>query len=417
MKNFKIIITTAIISIFSVVAVLGGMVWIVKNFGAERIGLGFFKDYLPEKIIEKETIKEQQVIEKYEPQTTQEQMIVDVVQKSQDAVVSIVATKDLPVLEKYYIDPFGGSGLPGDLWGGFSIPQYRQKGTEKKEVSSGTGFIVTSDGMVITNKHVVSEEDAEFTVLMNNGDKYSAKVLAKDPAQDIAILKIDKNNLPFLKLGNSDSIRPGQTVIAIGNALGEFENTVSVGVVSGLRRTITASGGGMSETLDDLIQTDAAINPGNSGGPLFNLSGEVIGINTAMSQGAQNIGFALPINKAKKDLDQVKKSGKISQPFLGVRYVLVDKEIQQKNNLLVDYGALVARGETQSDLAVVPGSPADKAGIVENDIILEIEGEKITKTNTLSMALQDYNVGEKIRLKINHKGEEKTVEVTLAERK
>lgn len=415
MKNFKIIILTSIISILATVAVLAGTILAVKNFGGDR--LDFLKNYLPEKIIEKETIKETQIVEKYEPQTTQEQMIVDIVQKSQDAVVSIVATKDLPVLEQYFVDPFGSMGLPDDFWGGFQIPQYRQKGTEKKEVSSGTGFIVTSDGMIMTNKHVVSEEDAEFTVLMNNGEKYSAKVLAKDPSQDIAILKIDKNNLPVLKLGDSESIMSGQTVIAIGNALGEFKNTVSVGVVSGLRRTITASGGGMTETLDDLIQTDAAINPGNSGGPLLNLKGEVIGINTATTQGAQNIGFALPINKAKKDLDQVKKSGKISQPFLGVRYVLIDKDIQAKNNLSVDYGALVARGETQSDLAVVPGSPADKAGIVENDIILEIEGKKITKTDTLVKIIQDYKVGDTIKLKILHKGEEKTVSTALTERK
>ena len=173
----------------------------------------------------------------------------------------------------------------------------------------------------------------------------------------------------------------------------------------------------MTETLDDLIQTDAAINPGNSGGPLFNLSGEVIGINTAMSQGAQNIGFALPINKAKKDLDQVKKTGKISQPFLGVRYILINKEIQQKNNLPVDYGALIAKGENQADVAVVPGSPADKAGIMENDIILEINGKKITKDSTLSKLLQNHNIGDSIKLKIYHKGEEKIIEAILAERK
>lgn len=415
MKNLKIIISTALISIVATILVLSGVIFVIGKIGSERFG--FLKDYLPEKIIEKETIKETQIVEKYEPQTTQEQMIVDIVQKSQDGVVSIVATKDLPVVEQYFVDPFGGMGLPNDFWGGLQIPQYRQKGTEKKEVSSGTGFIVTSDGMILTNKHVVSDEEAEFTVLMNNGDKYSAKVLARDPSQDIAILKIDKNNLPVLKIGDSESIMPGQSVIAIGNALGEFKNTVSVGVVSGLRRTITASGGGMTETLDDLIQTDAAINPGNSGGPLLNLRGEVIGINTATTQGAQNIGFALPINKAKKDLEQVKKSGKISQPFLGVRYVLIDEDIKKKNNLTVDYGALVARGETQSDLAVVPGSPADKAGIVENDIILEIEGKKITKTDTLAKLIQDYKVGDVIKLKVLHKGDEKILDVTLAERK
>ncbi|OGD38453.1 hypothetical protein A2907_01480 [Candidatus Azambacteria bacterium RIFCSPLOWO2_01_FULL_37_9] len=412
----KTIIITSFFSSLLAIGSFVGLLYGLKNTGVDFGVMNFLSQYLPEKVIERETIREPQIIEKYIPQTTQEQIIVDIVKKSQDSVVSVVATKDLPVIEQYFIDPFQGFG--NDFFsGGLQIPQYRQKGTEKKEVSSGTGFIATSDGLVLTNKHVVMEEGAEFTVIMNNGNKYPAKVLAKDPMQDIAILKIEKTNLPAVKLGDSDSIEVGQTVVAIGNALGEFKNTVSTGVVSGLFRTVTASGGGMTETLDDLIQTDAAINPGNSGGPLFNLSGEVIGINTAMSQGAQNIGFALPINKAKKDLDQVKKTGKISQPFLGVRYILINKEIQQKNNLPVDYGALIAKGENQADVAVVPGSPADKAGIMENDIILEINGKQITKDSTLSKLLQNHNIGDSIKLKIYHKGEEKIIEAILAERK
>lgn len=412
---------TILISFLSSIIAITFFIIFLFAFKKAGVNFGFLNDFLPEKVLERETVKESQIVEKYISQTTQEQIIVDIVKKSQDSVVSVIATKDLPVMEQYFIDPFQGFG--DDFFGGgLQVPKYRQKGTEKKEVSSGTGFVVTSDGLILTNKHVVMEEGAEFTVVMNNGSKYPAKVLAKDPVQDIAVLKIEKNNLPVVKLGNSDSIEVGQTVVAIGNALGEFKNTVSVGVVSGLRRTVTASGlpgqgGGMTETLDDLIQTDAAINPGNSGGPLFNLSGEVIGINTAMSQDAQNIGFALPINKAKKDLDQVKKTGKISVPFLGVRYVLIDKDIQQKNNLSVDYGALVVRGETQSDLAVTSGSPADKAGIAENDIILEINSQKITKDNTLAKIIQNLKVGDTVKIKILHKGEEKTVEAILEERK
>lgn len=276
-----------------------GLISIVQIAGIDLSGMGIGK-HLPERVIvkEKEIVKEPQVVEKYIPQTTQEQMIVDIVKRSQDAVVSVIATKDLPVLERSFVDPFQGFGFPNDFFGGLQIPQYQQKGTEKREVSSGTGFIVSSDGLVLTNKHVVSDEKAEFTVLMNNGDKYPAKVLARDPMQDIAILKIEKTGLSVLTLGDSDTIQTGQTVIAIGNALGEFRNTVSVGVISGMWRTITAQGGGTMETLEDLIQTDAAINPGNSGGPLFNLAGEVIGINTAMSQSAQNIGFALPDRKS-----------------------------------------------------------------------------------------------------------------------
>lgn len=420
MKNlFKTIIITSFLSSVLAIGSFIGLLYGLKSAGADLGVMDFLSEYLPEKVIEreftKETIKEPQTItiEKYEPQTTQEQMIVDIVKKSQDSVVSVIASKDLPVMEQYFIDPFQGLGDDFEL----QVPQYRQKGIEKKEVSSGTGFIATSDGLILTNKHVVNEEGTEFTVVMNNGKKYPAKVLAKDPVQDIAVLKIEKTNLPAVRFGNSDSIEVGQTVVAIGNALGEFKNTVSTGVVSGLRRTVTASGGGMTETLDDLIQTDAAINPGNSGGPLFNLAGEVIGINTAISQGAQNVGFALPINKAKKDLDQVKKTGKISVPFLGVRYVIIDEEIQKKNNLSVDYGALVIRGEAQSDVAVISESPADKAGIVENDIILEMAGKKITKDNTLAKIIQNLKVGDKVKIKIIHKGEEKIVEAVLEERK
>ncbi|OGD32029.1 hypothetical protein A3C91_01580 [Candidatus Azambacteria bacterium RIFCSPHIGHO2_02_FULL_52_12] len=401
MSYAKIIVISVIASLLvSSLAALGAVSFVLRQTTVVPGG------------VVKEIIKEKpQVIEKYVPQTTQEQMTVDIVKRSQDAVVSVIATKDLPVLEQYFYDPFGGFG------GGFQIPQYRQKGTEKKEVSSGTGFVVSSDGLILTNKHVVSEEGAEFTALLNNGDKYPAKVLATDPVQDIAIVKIEKKNLPFLELGDSDTIATGQTVIAIGNALGEFRNTVSIGVISGLRRTITAQGGGTSETLDDLIQTDAAINPGNSGGPLINLNGKVIGINTAMSQAAQNIGFALPINKAKRDLEQVRKTGEITYPFLGVRYVLVDKELREKNGLPVDYGALIARGETSADLAVTPGSPADVAGVIENDIILEVNGQKITKDNPLAKMIQNSKVGDALKLKILHKGQEKTISATLAERK
>lgn len=413
--SIKTILINIIISSFVAILALVGSLMLVKKFGIDGIGLGFLKDYLPEKIImhEKEIVKDSQVIERYTPQTTEEEIIIDIVKKSQDAVVSVIATKDLPVVEQYFVNPFGDTSDPFSI----QIPQYRQNGTEKKEVSAGTGFIVSANGLILTNKHVVSEDGAEFTVIMNNGEKYPAKVLAKDPSQDIAIIKIEKNNLPTLTLGNSDSIQVGQKAIAIGNSLGEFKNTVSIGVVSGLRRTIVASGGNMSETLDDLIQTDAAINPGNSGGPLLNLNGQVIGINTAIAQQAQNVGFALLINKAKKDLDQVKKIGKISQPYLGVRYVLIDEDMKEQNDLSVDYGALIIRGDTKSDIAVVPGSPADKAGIVENDIILEIDGKKINKDNTLAKVIQDHKVGDVVKLKILHRSEEKMISIALDERK
>ncbi len=357
----------------------------------------------------------------YVPQTTQEQAVIKVVKNYSPAVVSIIVTKDLPVIEQYYISPF--ENFFNDPFFQIQIPQYRQKGTQKQEIGGGSGFIVSEDGLVLTNKHVVLDEQAEYTVLTNDGNKFPAKVLARDPVQDLAVLKIEPEKnaasqsaaFPVVKLGDSSKLEIGQTVVAIGNALGEFRNTVSVGVVSGLGRTITASGGTFVETLEDVIQTDAAINKGNSGGPLLNLMGEVIGINTATVQDAQSIGFAIPINVAKKDIDQVKNFGKIVYPFLGVRYVLVTEQIQKQNNLPVSYGAWVQKG-TGGEAAVTPGSAAEKAGIKQGDIILELNSEKITLDNSLAKVLQKYSPGDKVALKIMRSGKEMSVEVTLGER-
>lgn len=353
---------------------------------------------------------------------SREEAITRTVEKVSPAVVSIIVTKDLPVVERYFqeYDPFGGNDFFRQFFGdefNFQVPQYRQKGTEKKEIGGGSGFIVSSDGLILTNKHVVVDEEADYTVLTNEGEKIPARALARDPIDDIAVLKIDKDDLPVVKLGDSDGLKIGQTAIAIGNALGEFRNTVSVGIISGLKRSLVAgSGSGQSESLTEVIQTDAAINQGNSGGPLLNLSGEIIGINVAMAVGAENIGFSLPINRAKRDLEQVKQSGKISYPFLGVRYTVITKEIQKKNNLSVDYGALIVRGENSDETAVAPASPADKAGLVENDIILEVNGKKINQDYSLAKAIQEKQINETITIKYLRKGEEKVISVKLGER-
>jgi S1-C subfamily serine protease len=397
----------------------------LSGFLAGVFSSGYFyfeiRDYLsklnikiPDTVIEKE----------YVPQTTQEEVIIEAVSNASPSVVSIVATKDVPIIEQYYFNPFGQFfELPLEL----QIPQYLEQGTEKKEVGGGTGFIVSEDGLVLTNKHVVLDSEAEYTVLTNDGKSYPAKVLAKDPAQDIAVIKIEQDKIvdsqgrttlkpfPVIELGNSDQIQIGQTVIAIGNALGEFRNTVSTGVVSGLARTITASGGGFVETIEDVIQTDAAINQGNSGGPLLNLKGEVIGINTATVQEAQSIGFAIPINKAKKDIEQVKTFGKIVYPFLGIRYVVITESIRAENDLPVNYGAWLVKGSS-GEPAVSPDSAAQKAGLKENDIILEFGGEKITSDNPLGDIIMKYSPGDKVWLKVLRDGKEMNLQATLDEK-
>lgn len=356
----------------------------------------------------------------YKPAVDYENAVIAAVEKASPAVVSIVVTKDLPIIEQCPYDPF--SDIPSELkqyfnlQGGSSFSRPCNNGkTERKEVGGGTGFIVDAGGLVITNKHVVFDEKASYTVLTNDGKKYDAKVLARDPNIDLAVVKIDAGGLPVLNLGNSDSVKLGQTAITIGNALGEFRNTVSVGVISGLARTITASGEGFgAEKIEGVLQTDAAINPGNSGGPLLNLKGEVIGINTAMAQGAQSVGFALPINMVKKSIDSVKTNGKIVTPYLGVRYLMITDDLAVKEKLSVKSGALIRGGDDGP--AVVPESPAEKAGILAEDIITVVNGEEIKDGNSLVALLMKHSAGEKVKLKIMRKGKEMEVEAVLGER-
>ena len=352
---------------------------------------------------------------------SQDSFVIDVVKKANPAVVSIIISKEVPKYETY-IDPNTQINPFGDLFFGFpgfdfNIPQYRQNGTEKKEIGGGSGFFVSDDGLIVTNRHVVDQKNVEYTVFTNDGKKHTAKVVARDPVLDIALIKIEPpigGNFPFLSLGNSEMLEVGQSVIAIGNALAEFRNTVSVGVVSGLARSVTAGDFyGNIEFLDHVIQTDAAINPGNSGGPLLNLKGEVVGVNVAVAQGSQSIGFALPINSVRSAIESVKTTGKIVRPYLGIRYVSINAEMKEKNNLTVDYGVLVKTGATTSDLAVIPGSPADKAGIVENDIVLEIDGVKLDDKNNLASIIRNKKIGQIVSLKILHRGIEKNVAVTL----
>jgi len=336
--------------------------------------------------------------------------IVQIAKKVCPAVITIVISKDLPKIEGFYLMPFGGKGV--------IMPKFKKGKKESTKIGGGSGFIISNDGYVITSGHVVADAEADYTVILEPKKKYPAKILARDPINDIALLKIKNKKLPYLELGDSNKIELGEEVVAVGNALGEFHDTLSSGIVSGLSRYIQATNHmtQQAERLRGLIQTDAAINPGNSGGPLINMQGQVIGVNTAAVMGAQNIGFAIPINYAKKDLEEVKKYGKIKLPFLGVKYVLLTKEIAQKNKLSVNYGALIVR-ETLGESAVVKGSGADKVGLKEFDIILRAKGQKITTENPLSNILRKCQIGEEIELKILRDKKEITIKVPLEEKK
>ncbi len=346
---------------------------------------------------------------------SQEETIISVVERVSPSVVSIIITKDIPVAYEYYYDP--SEGFEWFFGESFEVPQYEQEGTEKREVGEGTGFIISKDGLILTNKHVVSDKDAEYTVLTNEGKKLSAKVLARDPIKDLAIIKIE-GEFNQVELGDSEALKPGQTVIAIGNALGEFQNTISTGVISGLKRSIVAGEGTQVEVLENVIQTDAAINQGNSGGPLLNLKGQVIGVNVAMSQSAENIGFAIPINEAKRDIEQIKTIGKISYPFLGIYYTIVTSELKEEYDLSVDYGAWVGRNANgeQTKESTFEGSAAEEAGIKENDIILEFDYKKINSKNSLGQIILNYDAGDQINLKVLRDNKETIIPVILGER-
>lgn len=280
---------------------------------------------------------------------------------------------------------------------------------------AGTGIIISSDGYIVTNRHVIPEGVDNVSITTNDGKEYSdVTVVGRDPRSgvDIAFLKIKGvTDLKPAKLANSDKAVVGDSVVAIGYALGEFQNTVTSGILSGKGRPITASDGGVSETLTNLFQTDAAINPGNSGGPLLNFSGEVIGINTAIAGGAENIGFSIPINDVKQQVESVLKRGKLEIPYLGVRYIMLTEGLKERYELSRDSGAwLKASQESQ---AVLNGSPADKAGLKEGDIIFEVSGQEVTNEQPLASLLSKYGIGDEVELKYNRDGDVATTKATL----
>lgn len=279
--------------------------------------------------------------------------------------------------------------------------------------AAGTGFIVSSDGYIITNKHVVSGATS-ISVVLDDGSIYEdVEVVATDPINDIAFLKLkDASDLPAVTLGDSKTLTVGQQVMAIGNALGQYQNTVTIGVISGLGRSITASDGSQTvETLTGLIQTDAAINSGNSGGPLVNAAGEVIGVNTATSTSAENMGFAIPISSVKGMLKQLTDSGSAERAYLGVYSVEITPERAKAYNLPVTSGVYLYSPSTYS--AILSDTPASKAGLQDKDIITKVNGVEVGKSGSLSDLIGEYQPGDTVQLGIIRDGQESVVNVTL----
>ena len=326
----------------------------------------------------------------------EENVVIDVVDRASPSVVTVSA--QTPQRRILNFSPFGGFGS-------------QIEGGQQQDI--GSGFVVSADGLIVTNKHVVADTSLKYKVITKDDKEYDAKQISRDPTNDLAIIKIEplsdaSSVLKPMELGDSSNLKVGQFAIAIGTALGQFRETVTTGVISGLGRGISAGDPfqGAAEQLDNVIQTDAAINPGNSGGPLLNSSGQVIGINVAVAQGAQNIGFALPVNVVKDALKQFNANGKFpSKALLGVQYQMVSQQSAILNN--VPQGAYV--------VDIVAGSAAERAGIRVGDIINEVDGQKVTQDNGLADFLKNKKVGDVVKLRVFRDGNTIDISATLQE--
>lgn len=339
----------------------------IKNmFRFDRAGEG-------EKADNKPSYVTQEVVE-------EESTIIEAVDKVSPAVVSIV-------VKTFSFDPYSG-------------PLSSEEGI-------GTGFIVDENGLIVTNSHVVDDARGEYSVVLKDGSTYDVDKIHLDSYSDLAILEISARDLPTVDLGDSSVLKVGQKAIAIGNALGRYQNTVTVGVISGIARQLTASGGfgTSSKTYDEAIQTDAALNPGNSGGPLLNSSGQVIGINVATTIGADNISFAIPVNTLKPLLKGFLEKGRIVRAFLGVEYTLITSDIAKLRDF--PEGAYIAR--------IVANSPAEKAGIERGDIITKIDGIQVDSENSIAKFVMSKSVGDTIVVTIDRDGEVLTLYIELGE--
>jgi len=329
----------------------------------------------------------------------EESVVIDVVKDVGQSVVTVVQIAPPTKQSSFRLGPFGF----------FEVPD--TGGSQEQTSSIGSGFILTQDGLIATNKHVVSKTGVKYEIVTSDNKTYSVEKVYKDPLNDIAFLKINPNQnkekkLNAVTLGDSSKLQVGQFVIAIGTALGEFRNTVTTGVISGLGRGITAGSGfaGFVEKLDNVIQTDAAINPGNSGGPLVNSLGQVIGVNTAVSQSGQNIGFALPVSVVSEALKNFNENGQFNRPYLGVSYVMLSQKEAELNDLA--QGAYIQ--------SVVKGSPAELSGIQVKDVITSFDNKKvIAGTNELSTLIASKKVGDKVAIVVQREKSPVNLSVTL----
>ena len=392
MRKFKRILTIIAVGIVIVFSLLGGAIS-DRLFGYKIIDRLF--PHLSRNLTPMIT---QKVL-------TEESVVIDVVEKVGPSVVTINIEKEEVSPLNIQFGPFG-----------FIFPENPGE-TQKIKQNIGTGFIISQDGLVVTNKHVVEDTKASYKVIAKDDKIYEVQKIFRDPANDLAILKIDPlmdstgspqagSGFKPVEMGDSDKLKVGQFVITIGTALGEFKNTVTTGVVSGLGRGITAGSAfeGSAERLDNVIQTDAAINPGNSGGPLLNSAGQVIGINVAVAAGGQNIGFAIPINVIKEAIENFNKTGKFERPFVGIRYRMISRDVALMND--VPQGAYVVE--------VITNSPADKAGIKAGDIVTKFNNQSLKDENVdLAKLISQRKAGEKVTLTIWRDGKEMEKDVIL----
>lgn len=317
------------------------------------------------------------------------EVIADISQSVGPSVVSIVTQQSMTVDRSY----FGQQSKGGQ--------------------AAGTGFMIDDNGLILTNKHVVPKQTSTVEVITADGSRYqNVEVIGRDPLNDLAILKVaDAKNFKAIPLADSNAVRTGQKVIAIGNALGQFQNTVTSGIISGQGRPVEAGdkAGGASELLTNLFQTDAAINSGNSGGPLLNFNGEVIGVNTAVAADAENVGFSIPINETKSIIDSVKQTGKVQRPYIGVRYILLTPDIASQLGLSTQSGAYI---QQQAD-AIISGGPADKAGLKPGDIITQVESTNINEKTSPQVALGQHKIGDTVTLTVIRGDKTLKIKVTL----